>query len=202
MAEPILQVANIILSNALLYAAPLNTALPADTVPFGGSWGGTWARVGFTSAPLKMGYAYTSAEASIEESLAMVNRGKKDEGASFETVMAELNLKLLPYAWGGITSEIAQSTGVAAVEVWDIGGSNVLQKLIWGFEGQWVKDDGSTYPVRFFIWRGTATAGGELNWTKEKYVEGIPLKIGALADMNRAVGQRLMQARRITTAAG
>mgnify|MGYP001009917533 CR=1 FL=1 len=52
MAEPILQVANIILSNALLYAAPLNTALPANTVAFGGSWGGAWSRIGFTSAPL------------------------------------------------------------------------------------------------------------------------------------------------------
>jgi len=202
MAEPILQVAAIMLSNALLYNAPLNTALPADTVPWGGSWGGAWARVGFTSAPLKMGYTYTSAEASIEESLAMVNRGKKDEGASFETVMAELNLNLLPLAWGGVTVETPQSTGVAAVETWTIGGSNVLTKSIWGFEGQWVKDDGSIFPVRFFIWRGTPTAGGELNWTKEKYVEGIPLKIGALADMNRTFGQRLMQARRVTSVAG
>lgn len=202
MPEPILAVANLILSPATVYCAPLNTALPANTVAYGASWGGSWARVGFTSAPLKMGYSYTAAEAMIEESLAPVNRGKKEEGASLETVLAEMNLNLAPYAWEGTTVETPQSTGVAAAETWDVGGDNRLAKRIWGFEGQWTKDDGTSFPVRFFIWRGTAVSGGELTWTKEKYVEGIPLKIGALADMTRSSGQRLVRAIRVTSVAG
>ena len=202
MPQALMQGAALILSPATLYYAPLNTALPAKTLAYGSPWGGSWARVGLTGTPLRFAYTYDVVAAKVQEALADVNRAKTNEAAVLETTLAEINLSLFPLGLEGTFSLTPQSTGVPESENWSVGGSNKLTKRMWGFEGQWNADDGSTFPVRFFVYRATAQAGGELMFDRENFVAGTVLQLGALADMSRAVNDQLVSGYRVTTIAG
>jgi hypothetical protein len=193
-----IKVAELMIGNAILYTSPLATAKPADTVIAGGSWPVGWIRVGLTSAPLTVGYEFDTAAPDIQESLADVARAKVSEGATFETMMAQLNLSLLPLAWGGTNTVTAAGALQPPKEEYEVGGDRKLPPSQWGFEGEWVDTDGSVYPVRCFIWSGSATEGGELEFSKSDYTEGIPLKIGALGDLSKAKGKQLFMMQRIT----
>jgi hypothetical protein len=72
---------------------------------------------------------------------------------------------------------------------------------MYAFEGEWVDDAGVTWPIRCFIWRGTPTEGGELEFSKSDYTEGTPLKIGALGDLTKVKGKQLFKMQRIVAAA-
>lgn len=202
MPQALMQAAALILSPATLYYAPLGTALPAKTLAYGSPWGGSWARVGLTATPLRFAYSYDVVAAKVQEALADVNRAKSNESAVLETVMAEINLSLFTLSLGGVYTLTPQSTGVPESENWSVGGSNVLLKKMWGFEGAWNADDGSQFPVRFFVYRATAQAGGELMFDRENFVQGTTLQLGALADMSRATNDQLVTGYRVTSIPG
>jgi hypothetical protein len=191
-------VAELIIGPAKVYYAPIGTTLPADTVAVDGAWPVGWIRVGLTTAPLTVAYEFDTAAPDIQESLADVDRAKVSEGASFETMMGQMNLALLPLAWGGTNTVTPAGPAQPEKEEYTVGGERRLAKGMWAFEGEWVDDDDTVYPVRCFIWKGTPTEGGELEFSKSDYTEGTPLKIGALGDLSKAKGQQLFKMQRIT----
>lgn len=194
----ILDVANIIQSNAVVYYAPVGTAEVARTLAWGATWPAPWQRIGYTSAPLTVGYGFDKLELEVQEAVGAVRRSKQNEELRLETVMAEIDLSLMPLAWGGTNTNTPAASGASGYQTYDMGGDSYLQERIWAFEGRWVRpSDNAVLPIRAYFWRATAQDGGEQEWSKNAYV-GTPINIGALADLNRPVGQRLMRIVRIT----
>lgn len=189
-------VTDIIVSPVTVYYGTLAATLPADTVAVGGAWPAGWTKVGFTKESLKAAYEYDSLDVMIQQSLAAVRRRKTKEDLRLETVLAELSADVVNLSWDGTVTQTAAGAGQPGKEELTVGGGAVLTERQWGFEGNYIDEDGALFPVRMFVWKGTATTGGALEWTKSDYV-GIPLKVSALADMAKAVGSRLFKLQKI-----
>lgn len=189
-------VTDIIITKADVWSAPVGTSIPADTVAAGASWSG-WTRVGFTKEGVKLAYEFDTADAKIQQALAPVLRRKKSEGVKLETVMAEFTADGLKLAWGnGTVTQTAAGAGQPGKEEYVVGGSPVMDEKAWGFEGSYIDEDGATFPIRVFIFKATAEAGGDLEFTKEDQT-GVPLKLAALEDMTKSEGQRLFKVQKI-----
>ena len=186
-----MDVSSMLIGNAVLwYSNSLASALPADNLAVGANWPTGWIRAGLTGAPLKMGYEYDVADADVEESLAPVDRAKTKENTMLETTLREIDPRLLPLIWDGVTVVTPQSSGVAAKSQFNIGGRARLLKRMWGFEGIWVDAAQVERPHRCIVYKATASTGAALEFSKGAWA-GVPFKIGALADMNRPYGDRL-----------
>lgn len=192
-----LEVSDIILTNALVYCAPEGEALPADTIPAGTPWGGNWLRVGFTSAPTTLAYGFETASPDIQETMSDIKRIKTQEEASIETMLAEMSTDSFLLAWGGINTITVAGVGQPAKEEYSIGGSRFLPVQAWGIEGEYESAIGGVHPIRVFIYRGSSTEGGELEFSKSDYM-GVALKIGAMSDTTKIKGKQLLKITRIT----
>jgi len=191
-----LEISNIILTNAVAYYAPYGTPLPPDTLAVNGTWPIAWNRLGFTGAPLNFGYEYTTLEADVQESLAPVNIFKTKETLSLETSLMEFDLGIVTATWEGSANTTAAAAGVPSVQVFNIGGRNALTKRTWAFEGGWVNTAGVELPIRVIIWRAAPSGGSGIEFSKEKFI-GFPVKLMALADLSKPMGERFFQIRKV-----
>ncbi len=190
-------VSDIIVSSATVWNAPVGEGLPDEnSVGAGVAWGGNWTQVGFTSEPLSVKYEFEEVEKMIEQSLAPVGRQKTGENLTLETVLAEFYMDGLQLGTGGTVTDTAAGAAQVGKEELDVGGEFGLDEKAWGFEGTYVDEDGDTFPVRMFVYKGTAMINGELEFGKESQL-GIPLQIKALADLSKSVGQQLFKLQKV-----
>jgi hypothetical protein len=136
----------------------------------------------------------------VQEALTAVDRRKTKESLTLETVLAELTATNIGLTSSGTVTTTPAGAGQVGKEEVEVGGDPVLDKFIWGFEGTYVKDDGSAFPLRLFIWKGTAKMNGALEFGREDY-PGIPIQVKALADTSKAKGRQLYKFQRVTAAA-
>jgi hypothetical protein len=203
MATPV--VANIIKTGAVLWVAPTGEAKPDETsVIFGAAWGGNWARVGYTKAPLTAAYASEEADGKVQEELAPVKRWRIGESLILETVLAELTAAYLQLAAANQTavSSTAAGAGQKAYEETGLGGVAELTEKAWGFEGLFINASGDDEPVRLFVHKGTAMVNGALEFSKvnDDYT-GVPIQIKALTDTTQTAGKKLALFHRVTAEA-
>ena len=199
MGTPV--VANIIKSGAVLWYAPVGEAEPDETtVAFGASWGGNWAQVGFTKAPLVFAYEDERLEIQVEEHLGPLDEWRIAEHARFETVLAELEADYMALMTGGTVTNTSAGASQKAFEELPVGGTALITKYAWGIEGLHVSSTGVSHPLRIFIARGTAKLNGTLEFSKktDDYV-GMPILIQALAD--NASSGRMFKFQRVTAPA-
>lgn len=189
-------VSDIIISPAKVYYGPVGETPPADSVAADTAWGGNWVYCGFTKTPLSMKYEYDEYEIEVEQSFVPVDRIKQSETLTLETVLAELSLTNLSLATGGTVTPTAAGVGQVGKEELVVGGVSTLTKRAWGFEGKYVDEDGMTFPIRLFIWKGTGSMGGALEFGKKDYA-GISLSIKGLADRSKALGQQLFKMQKV-----
>ena len=194
-------VTNILHGPVIVYTAPVGESVPADSVAAGTAWGGNWARIGLTKAPLTAGYEFEEGEAMVEEALTAVKRWKTKEDLTLETTLAEITAEYLEMAWGGTNTTTAAGAGQVAKDELDLGGEATLEELAWGFEGIYTDSSGTEFPVRVFVHKATAKANGELEFGRESEFPGIPIQIKALADLGQSQGERLFKFQRVTAAA-
>jgi hypothetical protein len=185
-------VSDIILSPAKVYHAAVGATPPADTVAAGTAWGGGWTNIGFTEENVKLNYEFEEKESRPQQSLGPVRRWKTSEDLTIETKLAELYLDGINMGANGTVSQTAAGAGQPGKEELVVGGTNTLTERAWGFEGQYIDEDGATFPVRFIIWKATAKLGGEMELDKEE-ITGVPLEINALADLTKTAGQQLFK---------
>lgn len=183
-------VGDIIVSPARVLYSPVATTLPANTVLPGGAWPSGWVEIGYTKEPLKFSYTFDALDIFVEQHLGPVGRVKTKEELTLETVLAEFNATNLDVAWDG------QPTVQASDETFEIGDYRFLAQRQWGFEGDYIDGDGDYLPIRAFVWKATAVAGGELTLSKSD-TTGVPLKIAALVDTSQTVKERLLKVIRL-----
>lgn len=200
MANP--SVTNILKTGAVLWYAPTGENRPDETsVAYGGSWGGNWARVGYTKQQLTLAYESEETDIEVEEVLAPVKRFRISESLTIETVLAELTAAYLQLAASNqdTVTETSQGAEQDAYEETGLGGEVILTEKAWGFEGLYIDADGNEQPVRIFVHKGTARVNGELEFSqKADGYPGIPIQIKALADTTQSTGQELLLWQRVT----
>jgi len=203
VANPV--VGNVIKSGAKIWKAPVGEAKPDETtVVFGAAWGGNWARVGYTKAPLVVAYESEEFDIEVEEELAPINRWRVKENLRLETVLAELNATYLEMAAADpdTVSTTAAAGSQRGYEEAGLGGTAELSAYAWGFEGQYIDSSGNDFPIRLFVHKGTAKLNGNLEFSqKGTDYAGIPIQIAALADTSQSAGQKLCLFQRVTAEA-
>ena len=196
MGDPV--AGNIFKSNAVIWVAPVGTALPnPNDILAGAAWGGAWARAGFTAEPVAVAYDHAESEFQVEEFLASVARMTTSEGLKVETVLAELTATYLQLGLEGTVATTAAASGVAGVENLVVGNAARRTVRAFGIEGQYVDASGNTLPLRFFIYRATCHLNASLEFSKhtDKYT-GIPIQILGLGDPDNS--GRLFAFQRVT----
>lgn len=198
MAAPV--VTNILAGNAVVWYAPVGEAVPADSVTAGTTWGGNWARLGYTKAALSMLYEFDELDIMVEEELTAVDRRKTAENLTLETTLAEVTSAYLALLTSGTATTTAAGASQVGKDELTVGGESVIDKYAWGFEGTYTDSAGAAFPVRVFVWKGTAVVNGALEFSKADF-PGVPLQIKALVDTSKSVGQKLFKLQRVTAVA-
>ena len=193
MGDPV--VTNIVHSGAVLWVADSGETIPDETtIGYGTAWGGNWARVGYTKAPLTLAYTSEEVEIEVEEELAAVKRRRIREALTLETVLAELiagSLQLAASNQDTVTTTAAGASQVGYEET-GLGGESVLTEKTWGIECLHIDSSGNEHPLRIFVHIGTAMVNGNLEFSaKGSDYPGIPIQIKALADTSQSEGQKL-----------
>lgn len=195
-------VADILMGPVTVYYAPVGEALPDETsVEYGDPWGGNWTALGYTKGNLSCNYEFDVVEATIEQALGPVKRRKKSETVALETVLAEFTGDNLALVTNGTKTHTAAGVGQVEYDDVDVGGDPSLTERAWGFEGEYVDDSGTSFPMRVFVYKGTAKLGGALEFGKEVEGVGLTLHVDALEDMSKSAGQRLIKFQKVTAAA-
>lgn len=196
-------VTNIIVGGATLWYAPVGEAIPDETsVAFGGSWGGNWAKLGFTKAPLTLAYEREEADIEVEEALTAIKRVATKEDLTVETVLAELTSDYLGLATSVAAATTAAGAGQTGFDEIKVGGNIAIDEYAWGFEAEYITAAGVSHPVRLFIHKGTAMLNGQLEFSNRSGdYPGIPLQIKALVDSAKTKGEQLFHWQRVTAAA-
>jgi hypothetical protein len=195
---PDIKATDILIGPLKIFTAPLGTTLPVDTLAEDAAWPAGWVQLAYTKESLKMSYEMEALEVEVEEAYSAVHRRKTKETLKFETVLAEFTTQNLAYAFDGThTADTAPGASTEGLESFVAGGKRFFTERLWGFEGKLFSRDGATaVPVRLFVWRAVAETGGELEFGKAQY-SGIPLKMVALADTSKALGQQLFRIARV-----
>ena len=184
-------VADILLSPARIFKAPIGEALPnPNSVAYGGTWGGNWVDIGYTLTPITVGYSQDLFKLEVEQITLPVKGLVTMEEVTIETTLAEITAANLTLAFGGSVATTAAGTGQVALEQLTSGGSSSISYYAWGLEGLYIDSSNNQLPVRILIYRGSATLNGSLTFSKKAAV-GIPLTINAWADTTKAVGAQL-----------
>ena len=192
--------AEIIIGPARVFYAPIGTALPDDDVAYGAEWTGDWQGIAQTLTPFTMNRDLTTVDVMIEQSTLPVKRVATEEKVSFETSLAELTGTHLQLAMEGTNTVTPPGAGQVGKEELLAGGQAVLTERTWAVEGVYTTSAGLNFPIRLQIWRATAVLNGELTFSKAD-AAGIPLKIDALGDLTKPVGQQLFMFQKVMAAA-
>lgn len=194
-------VADILVAPAKIYYAPVGTAIPSETtIAYDQAWGGSWVSLGATLTPVTFAYNQELFDIEIENSTIAVKRGRSKEEATIETTLAESLAVNLGLAFDATVTNTAAGAGQKAYTSLDAGGKTLVSEYAFGIESLYVNSAGVQFPVRLFIWKANAILNGNLEFSK-KAATGIPLQIKALADMTKAIGQRLLKFQKVTAAA-
>lgn len=194
-------IADILLSPATVWHAPVGEPLPDDDVAYGADLGGNWENVGYTTTPLSMSPARETYEVNVEQVTVPVKRIPTKDTIDFETTLAEFTDDNMALAFNGGTVTVTPA-GPAQVGKTELewGGSTTLDVYAWCFEALYKDDSNNEFPVRLFLYRGEAILNGALQFAKNKEA-GIPLKISAQPDTTKDPGKQIFKLQKITAAA-
>jgi len=194
--------ADIIIGPARVFYAPIGEALPDEnTVGYGADWAGNWVPIALTKTPFAMNRDLSTVDIMVEQSTLPVKRVATEEKVAFETTLAELTGDLLQLVMEGTNTSTAAGAAQVGKEELLAGGEVTLTERTWAVEGVYQLADGVTkFPIRIQIWRATSVLNGELSFGKADSA-GIPLRIDALGDFTKPVGQQLFIFQKVLAAA-
>lgn len=193
--------ANIMKSGAVLWYAALGTALPPiTTLGAGVAWPSPWARVGFTSEPLKLLYEDERMDTIVDEHLAPLDDWRIAEMVTLETVLAEVIADYIQLLTGGTVTTAAAGAGVAGYEQLDIGGVARVTQYAVGIEGIRYDASNNALPQRALLPISAFKLNGEMEYSKrsDTYIQ-LPIQIKGFADPSNS--GRVIRWQRVTAPA-
>lgn len=180
-------------------AGSVEAAPDETTVDYNDAWGGNWTEVGVTNAPLSFGIETEEVEARVEQRLMPVKTRRSGLSAAFETALAEITATNMSLGAPGTVSTTAAASAQKGFEQFDFSGNDFsIDERSWGFEGEYVDDNGVSQPARVYIRKGNGFTNGPLEWSRESEGVGMPLRVVALDDCS---GSTPWHFQRVTAAA-
>jgi hypothetical protein len=143
------------------YSSGSPAALPADTVARDGSWGGSWASLGFTGG---VQYSVSNEHRHVEvdqSTIEVMSRVTKQE-VTIELTLKQASVENLRYALGFGTLATSGSSGVLSV-----GNNPTLTQYTLGLEGPSADDD-PTSAQRIVFYRVVPTSEPEQVFSKDE----------------------------------
>jgi hypothetical protein len=189
---------DILISYALIYRAPVGTALPSpDTIDYGEAWTAPWENLGYTNAPLTLNRSEEIFAVEVQQLSTPIKRRRTGEAVTAKTVFVEATPDVLELFFAGTTTLTAAGVAVREREDIEFGGQPVIDEYMWGFEGLYVDADGAEWPTRVFFYRATAAPDGDVALDR-KGVTGIPIMLTAIPDTSKATGKQLGMFQKVT----
>jgi hypothetical protein len=194
--------ADIIVGPARIFYAPVGTVLPADSLAYGAAWASpaAWVEIALTKTPVSMNRELATFQVMVEQSTLPVKRVATEETVAFETTLAELTGGYLALAMEGTNTPTAAGASQVGKEELLAGGEAFLSERTWAIEAMYVTSANVKFPIRLQIYRATAILNGQLTFGKADSA-GIPLRIDALGDLTKTVGQQLFRFQKVLAAA-
>lgn len=194
-------VADILLSPATLWVAPVGETEPDETsIEYGDDWGGNWDSVGYTTAPVTLSRNVDEFELSVEQITNPVARLITNETVLIETVLAEQTATNMAMVLNGTSSTTAAGASQRGYEQVVSGGDPALDKYAVGFEGLYKDSSNNEFPVRVFLHIATVSMNGSLEFSKSS-AAGVPIQFKGLADTSKTKGQQMLKWIKVTTEA-
>lgn len=185
--------ADILMSKAQIYYAPVGEALPDETsVAYGAAWGGNWTSLGFTSAPVTMEWVEQRVGADIQQALGEIKDWRVDERAVLRTMLPELTGASLALLLHGTNTNTVAGAGQKAYSRIQAGGQPIVTQKAVGLEGYRPDSAGTLQPVRLFFFKASFMLDRSVAWSKRD-VMGLPIVIRTYPDETKTVGQQLLE---------
>jgi hypothetical protein len=192
---------DILLAPATIYRSATGVALPDETaVAYGAAWGEGWTNLGYTLQPLSVNLEVQKLRVFVEQLTNAVKSKITEKTLMFESVLAEFTGDNVAMAFGGTNEDTPAAVGQVGFSEVNMGGETGQTTYQWGFEGFLQLDNGVQLPVRIFLYRGTCTMNGQLQFSKAAAV-GIPIQIESEADTSKATGSQLIKIQIVTSEA-
>jgi hypothetical protein len=166
--------------NMLVYVAPysISNALPADTVLWGTTWGGSFVDQGYTSGGVHFTTEVTRGEIRVDQELDPVLRPATARTASMNTNLAQFSGAAIVSATGqGSVTTLAATTAVRGHDDYALGSTVVDNFYAIGFD--LLAQDNEA--IRVVGWRWQPTGSPTFDFTPEAAAL-IPLNGSMLPD--------------------
>lgn len=140
-----------------------SNALPAVTVAWDGTWGGTWTAPGYTNGGLHVATDVTYADVEVDQEFDPVAKFATARSATMNTQLSQFDLDIAQDSSGqGTIATLAATTAARGYDQWDLNSTIDETGIAVGFD---IKGrDGE--PIRIFGPRGFPNAG--MTWDFEK----------------------------------
>lgn len=145
--------------NLIVYTEPwlAANAFPADTIPWGTTWGASWKDAGFTRDGLHVRLNVQRQNILVDQQVDPVLRIPTQRDISMETRLAQINMDNLAAATGQGTPV----TGGTNVQL-DISGTIIDLYITTGYD---ILNPGDNKPIRVIGWKGFASGDVTLDFT-------------------------------------
>ncbi|MGB0385864.1 MAG: hypothetical protein ACPGWR_13680 [Ardenticatenaceae bacterium] len=182
-------VADILMSGAKVYYAPVGESIPDETtVAYDASWGGNWVDLGYTLSPLQVSYNRSLFSLDVQQRAGKIKSWVVDESVIANTTLAEMTGANLALALNG--SNTSTAAGASQKGYHDIlfGGKRSITHYAAGFEGYREDSAGDLQPIRLFFFKATIVASGSIPLDKSSPT-GIPITFESLVDPTATEGE-------------
>lgn len=203
MADTQFDPGNIITGSAMLYQAPVGTAIPTMP-PLAGALpvptppvftGGVlttpgWTPLGYTDAGIKLAYNPTYKDVTVDEEMSPIDDLMTAEQLVISCALAEVTLQNLARVISTATAPVATPAGAAAAGVltFQHGGQQNTNKYAYLLIGNGPQG----FPRMVNVYRAVATSKPDLTYKRGEKIM-IPVEFTSLANATSPVGNRLYQ---------
>ena len=175
-------------TKARVWRAPVGEALPTmEAVNYDAAWGGNWVDMGLTLAPLMFRTSMDVFNFEVEQYAAAVKQTVTNNSCEIETSLGEITPDNMALIFGKRPDVDVTDTAATASEpgysTFNYDADFEIHEYAFGFEGRVILTDNNSYPIRFFVPRGTYTLNGDLEFSaRSSNPTAIPFKLTALSD--------------------
>lgn len=169
---------------ARLAAYSASNAIPANTVVWDGTWGGTWTDAGYTSGGLHFSTEVNRSGIEVDQELDPIFLVATGRTAVMNTNLSEFDVDSIVIGTGqGAVTTLAATTAARGYEEWAMGSTISDDGYAIGFD----IDGRDGEPIRFIGWNGFPNAGMTLDFVKESTSGAlIPLSFQLTPDANNS----------------
>lgn len=168
--------------NSKVFLAPwgASNALPADTVVWGTTWGGTFVEQGYTDGGVTFGLSIDRADITVDQELDPILRPITGRGVTLSGNFSEFSPAKIKDGIGqGAVTTLAAISGTRGHDDYNLTSTVTDQYVSAGFD---ILNPGDNEAIRVVGWRCLATGGVDTTFGVADAAAQVPYEYSALPD--------------------